>query len=705
MLWPANRARAMGQDLSALIALILLLVSAGCDDPDQHSGRACVVKSGEVLSCTLAGKQGKCAQGAKVCQDGELVCKPLPGAGPPVELCDGKDNDCDGQIDESDPMAKRPCVTNKPGSCATGVWACQQVKDKKTLVCVPDQKKHPTELLCDGKDDDCNGLVDEGQIRDCYTGPAANKNKGSCKQGVRLCAGGKWSGCLGQVLPQVEVCDGRDNDCDGEVDEGAPGTGLGCIARGSSGTCAAGLTACVKGAITCVAAKGPPVEETCNGLDDDCDGLVDEGLSRECFAASADKKNKGSCKAGVRLCVGKTWTKCLGQVLPQDEACDTFDNDCDGQTDEGLPAATIVCSTGAQGSCGAGEMACVQGKMVCKSTAVVAVKEKCNGKDDDCNGKVDDGFNKPCYTGPANTENKGECKAGTWACVDGQQLKCIGQVLPRTETCGDDRDRDCNGKVDDTATACAKQCKPVNMKPYLMKGRSTGIDPPTATAPDITRLHCDKRSTGLRMSFGESLHNGWVVCESDPAADPLNLQPFVDGHGYLDIKYKINAIPSPQKTTLRGGLNLWISSPCNNNRIYLPLIAKYKSKSVGEYQERVHINDNKFKPFIQSSHVCTDAGVPDGGAIDGGLAIPPASMFSKAKLQLIHEWLDWPTEEGSVDLLELTYYPSNCLCALDTHCDQAKGFYCDKQVLLAASFCPFAVNCAGVCKLKQVVCP
>ena len=76
-------------------------------------------------------------------------------------------------------------------------------------------------------------------------------------------------------MPSEEVCDGDDNDCDGEVDEDAPGAGDTC-ATGLPGPCADGVTACEAGEIVCVQVTSPSAE-LCDGIDNDCNGQSDEG--------------------------------------------------------------------------------------------------------------------------------------------------------------------------------------------------------------------------------------------------------------------------------------------------------------------------------------------------------------------------------------------------------------------------------------------
>lgn len=74
------------------------------------------------------------------------------------EICNGVDDDCDGAIDESDPAAGQPCSTGQPGVCADGVTECVNAG----LACTP--LAMPSPETCDGLDDDCNGVADDGIV-------------------------------------------------------------------------------------------------------------------------------------------------------------------------------------------------------------------------------------------------------------------------------------------------------------------------------------------------------------------------------------------------------------------------------------------------------------------------------------------------------------------------------------------------------------
>jgi hypothetical protein len=84
--------------------------------------------------------------------------------------------------------------------------------------------------------------------------------------------------------------------------------------------------------------NGPPGSETCNGIDDDCDSLVDNnadcciaGQTRECGPSTEE----GQCLRGTNSCSGGTWGSCVGATYPAEELCgNSLDDDCDGETDE-----------------------------------------------------------------------------------------------------------------------------------------------------------------------------------------------------------------------------------------------------------------------------------------------------------------------------------------------------------------------------------
>jgi hypothetical protein len=146
-----------------------------------------------------------------------------------------------------------------------------------------DPKRNPSSAeICDGLDNDCDLDIDEGceckigQERSCYSGPSGTEGVGVCKAGIQRCEGGVWGKCEGQVLPTDEICDGQDNNCNGQTDEGfnvgqSCSVGVGECARTGQFVCK------TDGSGTqCNVVAGTPTEEICDGKDNDCDGKVDE---------------------------------------------------------------------------------------------------------------------------------------------------------------------------------------------------------------------------------------------------------------------------------------------------------------------------------------------------------------------------------------------------------------------------------------------
>lgn len=141
----------------------------------------------------------------------------------------------------------------------------------------------------------------------------------------------------------AEVCDGIDNNCSGGVDEGNPGGGTVC-STGQAGVCAAGTTQCVGGAIICVANTGPSAE-VCNGLDDNCNGAVDEGNPGGGIPCSTGQP--GVCSSGITQCVSGA-IMCVQTQLASAEVCNGLDDNCDGAVDNGATCPSgQTCSGGA----------------------------------------------------------------------------------------------------------------------------------------------------------------------------------------------------------------------------------------------------------------------------------------------------------------------------------------------------------------------
>ena len=245
---------------------------------------------------------------------------------------------------------RRSCSgTGSQRFCTKGFQRCHKGK-WETCQCIGKSLKD----ICDCEDNNCDGRIDEGctcgcagVARLCGGGPRG-PTKGNCRHGVQLCkTGGGWHFCEGSIEPAKEKCDGVDNDCDGVVDEGCScveGKTTPCY-TGPSGTqdkgpCQGGTQLCKNGKLLPCKEQILPSRESCDNKDNDCDGLVDEGAYKRCGTSV------GECTIGLQACKNGKWQICRG-VNPKPEVCDCKDNDCDGKIDEkGSCLAGQICELG-----------------------------------------------------------------------------------------------------------------------------------------------------------------------------------------------------------------------------------------------------------------------------------------------------------------------------------------------------------------------
>jgi hypothetical protein len=306
-----------------------------------------------------------------------------------AEVCNSLDNNCNGQTDEGNPGGGLACSTGQLGVCAAGTTTCSS----GAIRC--NQNVMSSAEVCDGLDNNCNGTTDEGNPGggvSCNTGLL-----GVCSAGTTACTSGSLV-CNENVGPSAEVCDGKDNNCNGATDEGNPGGGAACN-TGLLGVCAAGTTACTAGAIKCNENVAPS-QEICDGLDNDCDGRTDldayvnDGIPNSC--ANANQHTVSVAPNGS--------TTVTGVVDPNGD--DYFEVFFTGVGGPGTPYHPIINLT----NTGGGQYTLIVREGSCAAGA-------------DCGGATNTvEYN---YTYPAGT--------GTTSCVTTDPSKCVDSV-PRVTT-------------------------------------------------------------------------------------------------------------------------------------------------------------------------------------------------------------------------------------------------------------------------------
>ncbi len=464
-----------------------------CADPQCPLDSPCGANG---LLCSSTGQCNKCTgNGGTPEVSRETTCT------------DGFDNDCDGKVDCADEdCANVTCttVTNAAGVCKDGACVCD--------------KTEATETSCgDGKDNDCDNLVDCADP-DCV-GRTCDATTGLVCAGVtpftcRVCPTGQTT--------ETQCGDGKDNDCDGKIDcfdpdcqpaGGAPGQP--CNPFG--GTCIV-----TQGVPSCGCPTGATTETSCSGgVDDDCDGLVD-CADPDC-QPSASGFAGPACDALGRQCTSTGACACPGgdkEICNNyDAAGNPIDDDCDGRAN----CADRDCRPTTPGGTGEDCSGLDQVGMACDATGACACTGN-GGTPEATETTCDDGFDNDCdYLVDCQDPNCASrpCGPGGATC-NGATLRCVCPGGSVETSCSNGLDDNCNGLVDCEEPSCAAQACNTAFPTYTCRSGSC-TDPATLYSVTVTPVRARIPANGTATTVvNVVVTKDGVTQPSEPVAFSLS---------------------------------------------------------------------------------------------------------------------------------------------------------------------------------------
>jgi PKD-like domain/Secretion system C-terminal sorting domain/Putative metal-binding motif len=424
-----------------------------------------------------------------------------PGA---TEVCNSIDDDCDGSTDEGVLNTYYADADNDTYGAGAAILACTQPVGTSTNNTDCDDNNAAVNPgateVCNSIDDDCDGSTDEGLVFADYYADLDLDTYGGALLG-NFCAapvgsvavGGDCNDNNAAINPgATEVCNTIDDDCDGTADDGltfvtyyadADNDTYGNAASSVS-TCNGAPVGYVADATDCDdnnAAINPGAAEVCNNIDDNCNGLTDDGLTFVTYYADADNDTYGNAASSVSTCNGAPvgYVAVAGDCDDNNaainpgaaEVCNSIDDDCDGSTDEGLVFADYYADLDLDtyggallgNFCAAPVGSVTVGGDCDDNNAAVnpGAAEVCNNIDDNCNGLTDDGLTFVTYYADADNDTYGNAASSVSTCngapvgyvaVAGDCDDNNAAVNPGAAEVCNNIDDNCNGLTDDGLT-------------------------------------------------------------------------------------------------------------------------------------------------------------------------------------------------------------------------------------------------------------